>query len=457
MRDGEVCFAKCERDADCRTDEGYFCDARWKACVIPNTLAIVPRTCPGPSTRDAAFGPALQLTSATSAGTYQFEPAAALTSDGSLFVIATAPGPELTQLVDTSTRTRTEKLFVETDVSPSLSLARDRKGVLYAVWLDARRGPQVLFVRSRDDGRTWSAPISVNDAADCAPDENCLEQAFVVAGDTVYVGYIAGGALRVRASFDDGASFRAPVTALSAIRASATVDAKGRLHVIGVQGGPPLTSAPPCGGAARPGKAGTCTGGYGSASHAIMYATSSDGRSFTRPAQLSKRDERLPFYSAMPKLVVDTKRKWIYAVYVRGGRDAVWDLAVLASKDNGATWKRTRIGDDCAIHMTPEAALDPTTGSLHLAWYDSRGAAGRFAHASCTPGLAKCTAPLAINDRPFGGLSTARQATSAVGDSVGLLVDDKRRALHAVWAQPLDEAGALRTRIFHATAKLPNR
>jgi hypothetical protein len=440
VRDGEVCFAKCERDADCRTGEGYFCDAQWKACVIPNTLAIVPRTCPGPSTRDPAFGPAAQLTTASASGAYQLDPAAALTSDGSLFVLATAPGPEGTQLVDTSTRTRTEKLFVETAAEvPSVSLARDRKGVLYAVWLDTRRGAQVLFVRSRDDGRTWSVPIPVNETADCADDEPCLEQAFVVAGDTIFVGYVAGGAVRVRASFDEGASFRPPVTALSAIRASATVDAKDRLHVIGVLGGPR-------------------TGGYGSASHAITYATSSDaGRTFTRPAQLSKRDERLPFYSAVPRLVVDDKRKWLYAIYVRGGRDAVWDLALLASKDNGKTWKRARIGDDCAIHMTPAAALDPKTGALHLGWYDSRGAAGRFAHASCTPGLAQCSAPLAINDRAFAGLSTARKAASAVGDSVGFIVDDRRRALHAVWTQPLDEAGAQKSRIFHATAKLPTR
>ncbi|MDX2090239.1 MAG: sialidase family protein, partial [Kofleriaceae bacterium] len=370
----------------------------------------MPRTCPGTSTRDAAFGPAEQLTTASTAGAYQVDPAAVLTSDGSVFVVAAAPDTEGTQLVDTSTRSRTDKLFVETQaLAPHVSLARDRKGVLYAVWLDTRRGPQVLFVRSRDDGTTWSVPAAVNDSADCAAGEPCLEQAFVVASDTVYVGYVAGGAVRVRTSFDEGASFRAPVTVLSAIRASATIDAKRRLHVIGVQGGP-------------------VTGAYGSASHAITYVTSSDGgRTFTRPAVLSKRDERLPFYGAVPQLVVDDKRGWMYAVYIRGGRDAVWDLAMLASKDNGKTWKRARIGDDCAIHMSPKAALDPTTGTLHLAWYDSRGAAGRLAHATCTPGLAKCTVPLAISDRPFAGLSTARRAASAVGDSVGLAVDDKRR------------------------------
>ena len=451
-----MCHATCERDADCRTEEGYFCDPQWHACAIPNTLAMVPKQCPGSARRDAAFvvSPVLDAP-----GAYQQEPTAILTSDGSLFVVASAPTEEVTQLIDTRVPATTNaplapgahdrsRVFVETapELGPSTSLARDRKGVLYATWLDARRGPSVLFARSRDGGRTWSTPAPANDPADCEGVAPCLEQAFVVTGpdptnkqrDVIYVGYVAGGALRVRASYDEGASFRAPVTALSAIRASATVDAAGRVHVIGVQGGP--------------------TGAYGSANHAIVYATSIDaGRTFTRATRLSQRDEELPFYGATPRIVVDDQRRWRYAVYVRGGRDAVWDLRVLASKDNGATWKRVRIGDDCAIHMTPQLALDPTTGALHLAWYDSRGAAGRFDHASCTPGLAKCSDPLPINDRVFAALSTARRSHTAVGDSAALVIDAKRRTLHAVWTQPVTEGTGVRARIFHAAAKLAPR
>ena len=136
----------------------------------------------------------------------------------------------------------------------------------------------------------------------------------------------------------------------------------------------------------------------------------------------------------------------IYALYVRGGRDGVWDLMLLASKDAGATWKRTRIGDEpaCAIHMVPQLALDPTKGTLHVAWYDNRGG-GRFAHASCTSGAQKCTQLGAINDTPFV-LGTERLSPAWIGERATLIVDDKRRMLHAVWAQS--------ARIQHASAKL---
>jgi hypothetical protein len=146
-------------------------------------------------------------------------------------------------------------------------------------------------------------------------------------------------------------------------------------------------------------------------------------------------------------------------VYVRGGRDAVWDLVIAATKDNGKTWKRTRIGDDlpgCAIHMVPALALDPVTGTLHVAWYDNRGG-GRFARATCTPGAAKCTQQGAINDQPFAALTAEHDTPRSLGETAALVVDAKRRVLHAVWAQPVDEQGKVVTRIRHAQAVLPKK
>jgi hypothetical protein len=102
----------------------------------------------------------------------------------------------------------------------------------------------------------------------------------------------------------------------------------------------------------------------------------------------------------------------------------------------------------------PNLALDPTTGTLHVAYYDSEDARGRFVHATCGPGGTKCKVLGAINSTPFATLATARHTSSSVGDYEALVVDDKRRVLHAVWAQPIDEAGKPITRIFHAQAKL---
>jgi hypothetical protein len=40
------------------------------------------------------------------------------------------------------------------------------------------------------------------------------------------------------------------------------------------------------------------------------------------------------------------------------------------------------------------------------------------------------------------------------GEYESLLVDSKRRVLHAVWTQPVEENGKPIARIFHAQAKL---
>jgi hypothetical protein len=259
----------------------------------------------------------------------------------------------------------------------------------------------------------------------------------------VYVLYGAGGGLRVRASRDGGASFGPARTALRGTRGHATVGADGRLHVVALRGGP--------------------LGGYGAADHDVEYTVSRDGgASFARPVRVSIQGELLPFYFARPVVAADAapRRSWVYVVYARGGHDGAWDLAVAATRDGGRTWTRRRIGDDppCAIHMVPAAALDPTTGRLHVAWYDSRGA-GRIAHAACAPGAASCTARGAISDAPFAALSTVRHAPRWVGEHLGLVVDDRRRALHAVWAQPIadGDSGAVAAQIFHASATLPPR
>jgi hypothetical protein len=414
---------RCASDADCRARDGYVCEAR--ACAMPNTLVISLKTCPAPPktipVRDKSFGAPSVLAARS--------PIAVITPAGMFALPAN-------------------------DTRRAPSLARDRKGILYATWLDTtneKRDPTVWLSRSRDNGSTWSEPDRVDDPADClafdarregAPD--CLGEPTIVIGpnpetkgaEVVYVLFGAADGLRVRSSRDEGATFRAAVTALPGTVASAEVSADGALHVIAIDS---LSNI----------------GVFGSANHRIHYAVSRDvGRTFGKPLRLDRRDEMLPVYFARPQIAVDTRRRTIYALYVRGGRDGVWDLMLLSSKDAGVTWKRRRIGDDpaCAIHMVPQLALDPTRGTLHLAWYDNRGG-GRFAHASCTAGAQKCTQLGAINDTPFV-LSAERLTPTWIGERATLLVDDKRRTLHAVWAQSTVENGTATTRVQHASAKL---
>jgi hypothetical protein len=248
----------------------------------------------------------------------------------------------------------------------------------------------------------------------------------------VYAFYGAQG-LRLRVSTDGGTSFGPPRTILPGVLGDVAIGKKGTVHVVALSGAD--------------------RDGYGSANQRVEYTVSEGGSTkFARAKAVSVAGEKLPYFGARPALVVDAERKWIYVVYVRGGRDGRWDLVVAASKSGGENWVRTRIGDTpaCALHLTPDAALD-AKGRLHVSWYDGRGA-GRYARATCKLGAASCSPQGRINDLPFVGFTAMRDSDRSVGTRATLLVDSARKALHAIWAQPTD-AGL--TRIRYARGTLP--
>jgi hypothetical protein len=457
-RAGELCMKRCDADRECRVDEGYVCDRQWHACLLPNLAAIVPAVCPavpGAHAQDTAFAPSQRWSGDALAAASQLEPSAVITDDGGVTALFRSRTSMVDSALGVSRIDGNGIAALEQPVSagpaPQVEpwLARDREGVLYAAWLAggaqaARRA--IELATSNDRGATWSAPLAVNDPADCPEDtRDCLERPIVVSGpdpqkpaaDIVYVMYAtAVGGLRVRASRDRGKTFGPAVTALVGGHGNAAVDAKGTLHVATLNGGP--------------------RGAFGSAMQMVEYTSSATGgASFATPVRVSGFEETLPFYFANPAIAVDAARKRIYLAYVRGGRDATWEIVLAVSKDAGATWKRTKLaGDGCAIHMVPTLALDPKTGTLHVAYYDTEGATGRFVHASCAAGGVRCKVLGAINTVPFATLSTGRHGRTWIGDYESLVVDASRRTLHAVWAQVVDEAGAKVSRIFHSSAKL---
>jgi hypothetical protein len=414
---------RCTADAECRTAEGYVCDPDWHACVIPNTAVIVPRGCSAfGAVRDRAFGAPVRAVAGSGP---ERDPSAVVTDGGEVLAWATG------------------------DAHAQPRLARDNKGILYAVWLAVEgKDRAIQLARSRDGGKTWGTPDTVDAAACDDREPACLDRPAIAIGaaspgtgnDLVHVLYAAGGGIRVATSHDEGATFRRAVTALPGLLAAATVGADGALHVVALD---PGTAVP----------------GFGSADHRILYTTSADnGRTFAKAQRLSDRDDRLPFFGAIPAVAVDTKRKHVYVAYVRGGRDAVWDIVIASSKRDGKNlWKRTRVGGDgCATRLAPALALDPTTGTLHVGWYDNRGG-GRYARATCATGAAKCAEQGAISDTPFAVFALDRDPPRALGDTSALVVDPKRRALHAVWAQPVIDDGRITTRILRATATLPKK
>jgi hypothetical protein len=435
---GELCMKACTNDSDCRREEGYVCDPQWHACSLPNFAAIVPKTCTGTGARDPAFAASEPWSTAAAPGVYQFEPSASLLSDGSVVAMYITRGSMFEGNVLGVSTTKVKDQSFKTDKQSAFDpwLARDASGAVHAVWyaFDGRDEHGAIEHATTKDGVTWSTPEVVHEPSDCTGEGECLDKPMIVAGRGVlYIMYSADDAgLRVRTL--KGGKLGPPVTALSGIYGNAVVGRDGRLHIVTVNGGP--------------------LGGFGSADQKVEYTVSSDGgASFASPIRISRDGEMIPFFFANPSVAVDDARGWVYVAYVRGGRDAVWDIVVAASRDKGKTWKRTTISDGCAIHMVPNLAVDIRTGTLHLAYYDNEGAP-RFAHATCTPGAAKCTVKGAINSLPFAALSTERHASKWIGEYESLLVDDRRHVLHAVWTQPVDEGGTIVSRIFHATAKL---
>lgn len=429
----DVCRARCTRNAECRADEGYACDPVWKGCVLANAPTIAPLACPPPTGfgRDPAFGAPLAL------GGNAAEPAGVLAGDGSVIAVLEDPGTRRLRVARVDVA---RAQVVESELATGWGLpAIAREGDVVHVAMAS--GTQVALTSSRDRGTTWSPPVVIAERActtgACAP-------AIAIGSDpqrrrVLYVAYAEGGGIRVRASRDGGATFGAPTTALPASRASLAISGDGTLHVVALRG--------------------SVRGSYGAGDHEILYASSTNaGRSFGKPLAISRTGERLPFYFGTPRIEVDSARKWIYIAYTRGGRDGRWDLALVAIKDLRKPWIRTRLGDDgsCpATYLAPQLALDPATGALHLAWYDSRGP--RYAHGACFEGLRACRQLGRLDAEPWPGLSLAPGRPLSPSESTALLVDGRRRLLHAVWSQPVGSSSAPEARIFHAKAKLPLR
>jgi len=392
---GEQCLAACVRDADCRTRDGYTCDPAWHACTLPGTAAVVPRQCPtiGPD-RDASFTGAQSIALGR-------DPAAA----GSAVVFATDGG------------IATPTAVLGSGAAPALASAREG---YVAAWRDGG----ISVATSHDRGATWSAarPIALPGGGSASDDcGDCTARPLAASnGSTTYVLY--GGddvGLRARRSRDGGATFDPAIAVARGSVGSAVVDRGGFLHTVTIRGGR--------------------HGGYGSAMQSIEYAVGGGA-----PITVSGRDEMLPTWFAAPAIAVDDDRKRVWIAYVRGGRDADWDLVIAMTRDGGKTWLHARIGDGCAVHAVPSLAIDPKTGTLHATFYDSAAMPGRYAHATCTLGSAvTCAVKGAISPR-FAAFDLAR----SIGRQAALVID--RGMLHAYWTEALVDG----LHVMHAQAKL---
>ena len=445
----EMCLKPCKADGDCGT--GLACDAGWKACAPAGMLPPRPPQCTAPALARKTFGKVTPI--GQTAGAH--DPAVIFDRNGNL-VGAYAAGGKASKLygasgavaADLTVKEADRPLDVGRENAADSSLATDRTGKLYLAALGWNGGPaqkeMMIGVSTSDDGVTWSKPVTAHDAAiDCAGDApGCLDMPLLVVGsdrdaatkgDVVYLLYWSNVSNSLRATFSTnaGQSFSPSVQVGTGAYADGKVTPSGKLHVVYASG---------------------AGNRMGDAANGVFYTSSVDsGESFSAPVRISPEGEPSPYWFNSPQVIIDVPRKMLYAVYVKGGPDGKWDVMLAASKDGGVSFTTQKVNDDspCATHMLPSAALDPSTGRVHIAWIENRSGAGGVGYVSCASEGRSCGKNEAINEAPFASFGYGRDTAQTVGDRISLTYDAKHKLLHAVWAQPA-EGGS---RLFHSAAK----
>jgi hypothetical protein len=448
----------CTADADCKS--GLRCDADWGACAPEGLLAAKAPACTAPAPARKAFGKVTTVT--TPGGKPTHSPAMAMDRNGDLvmvYVAGTGPGTSTLSAAKAAI-SKDELTVLEADKPVALErenagdpwMARDKSGKLYLAflaWNGAAQKNMMVGLATSDDGVTWSKPVMAFDAnTDCPGDAaGCLDKPLVVIGpdrdekqknEVVYVFYWshATNTLRAVHSSDGGQTFSTSAQVGTGGYADAEVTSSGKVHVV-------FTSGP-----------GNKMGDTG---NGVYYTSSSDGgESFSAPVRISAQNEPVPYHFSSPRVVVDVPRGRLYAAYTTGTPDGKWDIVLSTSKDGGVTWTREGVNDDppCATHMLPAAALEPSTGKVHLVWVENRSGQGGVGYSACDRAGATCAKNEAVNDAPFAAFGFGRGSAATAGDTIALLADPRHRLLHALWAQPVDEGGAVSARIVHAAAKL---
>ena len=92
--------------------------------------------------------------------------------------------------------------------------------------------------------------------------------------------------------------------------------------------------------------------------------------------------------------------------------------------------------------------------AVHVVWAENRAAAGGIAYARCVRNGTRCGANESVSDTPFASYRFVRHAPSWLGEYFSILADDRRRRLHVVWTQTVEESGVLRARIFHTAGPM---
>jgi hypothetical protein len=413
--------------------------------------------CQLPPLARKSFEPPHQLSSATTPGAllYDVEPAAALLPDGALAVAFNArarffsgDSSLIVGRMEPDGRATLHPYPTDRRHTFDAWMSDGPDGKARLVWLGhdggaPERNMKVGYAETRD-GLTWTTPPGTAHApADCPEGtRGCIDKTMVAAGPGgIYSIYYSepGEGLMVARSELGAPHFAASVKAPLGAYGDVFLAPSGALHLVAVSGEDHVESR------------------YGDPAMRVLYTRSDDGGKTFSPPSLVSEGQPVPFYFSNPQVTMDEARGFLYVAWPSGTPDGRWDIYLGTSRDQGKTWTRIKVNDDatCATHMTPQTALDPRTGALHVTWLDNRDGGGALAYAACEPGGARCSANEAVSDKPFASYSFERHLPAWLSEYGVLLVDAERRLLHAFWTQPVDEDGRPTSRIFHARKRLP--
>ncbi len=255
-----------------------------------------------------------------------------------------------------------------------------RRGTLYVAWTEFRRWQTViLFARSTDGGRSFSAPIEISDRPGSPKDTVGADEGttLAVAPDgTVYVAWSDSTGILIDRSGDGGATWGPDV------RIARTPDIVFKVAGVDRTNGYPAMALDPRGGRLF---VSWVDRRYGGA--AVLLATSEDGgRSWSPPRVVSDNapgDPRDRFFSW---LALDPRTRALVLGYYRQEPDGSLVYMLGYSTDGGGTF-RQQPWSGGAFPATGEFFGDYTgvavfDGTAYAAWTETAPPAAAGAHAA---------------------------------------------------------------------------
>ncbi|HEY8483700.1 MAG TPA: sialidase family protein [Longimicrobiales bacterium] len=346
---------------------------------------------------------------------------------------------------------------VEAGASNPTTAADPRTGTIYVAWVGVEDGVAGVYLARSEDGRTFSAPVRVNDRpGDAAPHEQAPAQVAVGPEGHVYVVWqnntvvegrrFPASDLRFARSTDGGRSFEPALTVnddAGGLPASHTfhsiaVAADGTIYVSWIDSRVRARVE-----AERRAGRGGAEGGELPGPEIRLARSTDGGRSFEPSVVVD--EEACPCCRTALAVGPDGA---VYVAWRKVFEGSVRDIVVARSTDGGRTFGApVRVHDDGWVidgcpHAGPSLAVDGD-GRLHVAWYTGReGRQGLF-HAVSEDGGRSFGGAAPILSGEWVPVSQVKLVADGRGE-VWITWDDRRGEEKRVYVARAERSGPSR-------------